>query len=188
MSRVYMIRHGKPATTRGQSGDPDPGLDRLGLEQARAAAAALMAMSPRPSKVVSSPLRRCRETAQPLADLLGLPVTIDPAVGEVPTPAAVPLGERPAWLREAFAGRWDEMRGDLDYEAWRDSVGAAVASHPGGAVFSHYVAINAAMACVTGAANVLSVRPDHCSITVFQLEAGRLSLVEQGRQAETQVL
>src|SRR5438128_1634547 len=102
MSRVYMIRHGKPASTWGQAGEPDPGLDTVGREQARAAAAALMALSPRPAKVVSSPLRRCRETAQPLADLLGLPVIVDPAVGEVPTPAAIPMAERPAWLRAAF--------------------------------------------------------------------------------------
>jgi hypothetical protein len=50
------------------------------------------------------------------------------------------------------------------------------------------VAINAALACVTGAPQVLSARPDHCSITVFEVADGRLSLVEQGREAETQVL
>ncbi|MDB5454167.1 MAG: Phosphoglycerate mutase, partial [Caulobacteraceae bacterium] len=75
-----------------------------------------------------------------------------------------------------------------DYCAWRDSVGAALARHPGAAVFSHYVAINAALACVTGAAQVLNARPDHCSITVFELSGGRLGLIEQGREAETQVL
>jgi broad specificity phosphatase PhoE len=188
MSRVYMIRHGKPASTWGQSGDPDPGLDPLGLEQARAAAAALMAMSPRPTKVVSSPLRRCRETAQPLADMLGLALTIDAAVGEVPTPAAIPAADRPAWLREAFAGRWDEMRGDLDYEAWRDAVGAAVASHAGAAVFSHYVAINGVVSYLTGNPLVLAFRPDHTSITEFEVADGKVSLAALGREAVTGVL
>jgi len=67
MSRVHMIRHGRPASTWGEI-DPDPGLDAVGADQARAVARDLLALpeQERPSRVVSSPLRRCRETAQPL--------------------------------------------------------------------------------------------------------------------------
>lgn len=85
MSRVHMIRHGRPASTWGDA-DPDPGLDALGTQQARAVAKALMALPAleRPSRVVSSPLRRCQETAQPLAEALGVTVEIDPRVGEIP--------------------------------------------------------------------------------------------------------
>lgn len=75
MSKVYMIRHGKPASTWGDA-DPDPGLDETGHAQARAAADSLLALpiEDRPTAVISSPLRRCRETAQPFADALGVPV------------------------------------------------------------------------------------------------------------------
>ena len=53
----------------------------------------------RPTRVVSSPLRRCRETAQPLADALGVEVEVDPLVGEIPTPKALSHAERGPWLR-----------------------------------------------------------------------------------------
>src|SRR5690606_37968572 len=100
MSRLYLIRHGKPASAWGE-GDADPGLDAAGTVQAQAARDALMALpdNERPLRVVSSPLRRCRETAEPLAVALGVEVEIDPAVGEVPTPKALSELERPAWLR-----------------------------------------------------------------------------------------
>ena len=64
MSRVYLIRHAKPSATWGGD-DDDPGLDDTGKAQAEAAAKALLALPPqlRPVRVVSSPLRRCRETA-----------------------------------------------------------------------------------------------------------------------------
>lgn len=188
MARVYMIRHGKPSATWGDH-DEDPGLDETGLAQARAAAEALLALpvDQRPTRVVSSPLRRCRETAQPFADALGVELIVDPMVGEIPTPGAVARADRGAWLRNAFAGRWGEIVGDLDYEGWRRGVAAAVAGYPGVAVFSHYVAINAAVSTAEASDLVMGFRPDHCSISVF--EAGPdLILVERGREAATSVL
>jgi broad specificity phosphatase PhoE len=188
MSRIYMIRHGKPAATWGQASDGDPGLDETGKAQARAVRDVLLALPQPPRLVVSSPLRRCRETAQPLADALGVEPQIDDRFGEVPTPAALAPEERPAWLRNAFGGLWREIRGDLDYDAWRRTVAAALTEYAGAAVFSHYVAINAAVSVVTRRDEVLCFRPDHTSITTFELDGGELRLAEHGREAETQVL
>jgi len=190
MTRLYMIRHGKPSSTWGQNPDPDPGLDEAGHAQARAAAQTLIALpdAVRPTRVFSSPLRRCRETAQPYADLIGVMLEIDERFGEIPTPAALSQEERGPWLRAAFQGRWPDIKGDLDYDAWRKSVGAALAERAGCAVFSHFVAINAAVSCITGDDQVLSFRPDHASISTFELQDGRLTLVERGPEAATQVL
>jgi broad specificity phosphatase PhoE len=123
MSRLYLIRHGKPAAVWGEA-DEDPGLDEAGKAQANAARDYLMSMpeADRPKRVVSSPLRRCRETALPTAEALGVEVEIDPFVGEIPTPKALSAEERPAWLRSVFQGRWKEVEGDLDYDAWRADV------------------------------------------------------------------
>ena len=189
MSRVYLIRHAKPSATWGGD-DDDPGLDAVGQSQAEAAAKALLALAPplRPTRVVSSPLRRCRETAEPFAAAIGASVEIDPAVGEIPTPAALAPAERGPWLRKAFTGRWRDIEGDLDYEAWRARVVAAAASHPDTAVFSHFVAINALVTALSGEAQVIAFRPDHCSISVFELADGALTLVERGPEAATQVL
>jgi broad specificity phosphatase PhoE len=187
MGRVYLIRHGRPASTWG-GGDADPGLDEVGREQARAAAQALLAMPEPPARVISSPLRRCRETAEPFAQALGVTVEIGPAVGEVPTPASVPHEARAAWLQKAFAGRWGEIEGDLDYEAWRRDVARAVAGYAGAAVFSHYVAINAAVSVALGDDRVAAFRPDHCSITVLEPDGDGLILIAKGREAATKVL
>ncbi|CAN5239150.1 histidine phosphatase family protein [soil metagenome] len=189
MSRIHMIRHGRPASTWGDV-DQDPGLDAVGKEQARAVADVLLALpaSERPTRVVSSPLRRCRETAQPLADALGVVVEIDPRVGEIPTPAALSAEARPGWLRQAFQGKWGDIQGDLDYVAWTREVAQGVASHPDAAVFSHFVALNAAVSVATRGEAVAAFRPDHVSVTVFEVVDGALILVEKGREASTQVL
>lgn len=187
MNRVHVIRHGKPAATWGGA-DEDPGLDAIGHAQADAAAEAILALPERPTHVVSSPLRRCRETAEPLARTLGVELVIDPRVGEIPTPAALSHEERPAWLKQAFEGRWDEINGDLDYVAWTQGVAAALREHAGAAVFSHFVALNAAVGVATGQGEVMAFRPDHCSRTVFEIDGDRLILVEKGREAQSQVL
>lgn len=187
MSRVHVIRHGKPATTWGGQ-EEDPGLDVIGRAQAEAAALEILALPERPTYVVSSPLRRCRETAEPLAKALGVELVIDPRVGEIPTPAALSHEERPGWLRRAFEGRWDEIKGDLDYVAWTQGVAAALREHAGAAVFSHFVALNAAVGVATGQPEVKAFDPDHCSRTVFEIQGDRLILAEKGREAQSQVL
>jgi broad specificity phosphatase PhoE len=191
MARLYMIRHGKPSAAWGQHPDPDPGLDETGKAQARAAADALMALPPaqRPTRVMSSPLARCRETAQPFADAIGVPVEIEARFGEIPSPASLTQEERGPWLRNAFQSQWREVKGDIDYDAWRADIGAGLSELDANtAVFSHFVAINAALACVTGETRVLTFRPDHASITVLEATDGRVTLVERGPEAATQVL
>ncbi|KRB44780.1 histidine phosphatase family protein [Phenylobacterium sp. Root700] len=189
MSRLYLIRHGKPAATWGEA-DEDPGLDDAGKAQADAARDYLMSLpeADRPKRVVSSPLRRCRETAMPTAQALGVDLEIDPAVGEIPTPAGLSAQDRPAWLRGVFQGKWKDVEGDLDYEAWRGEIVKALHARGGAAVFSHYVAINAVMSHLDGDERVLVFRPDHASISTLETGGDDLILVERGREASSGVL
>ena len=189
MTRVYMIRHGKPAATWGDA-DLDPGLDADGKAQAERAADLLMALPEdlRPSRVFASPLRRCRETAEPFAARIGVPVEIDARFGEIPSPSTLGAKERGDWLRAGFQGEWSQLQGEIDYDQWRRAVGAALAEQSNAAVFSHFVAINAAVSCITGEPKVLSFRPDHVSMSVFDTAGGRLTLIERGPEAATQVL
>ncbi len=57
----------------------------------------------------------------------------------------------------------------------------------GAAIFSHFVAINAAVSAATGDDRVLSFRPGNASITVFETDGTRLTLIERGLEAETQI-
>ncbi|MBA4792558.1 MAG: histidine phosphatase family protein [Phenylobacterium sp.] len=189
MPRLYLIRHGKPAASWGGH-DDDPGLDETGRAQALAARDILLALpeAERPKRVVSSPLARCRETALPTAEALGVELEIDPAVGEIPTPAALAAADRPAWLREAFQGRWQDIKGDLDYDAWRRSVAQSLRARGDTAVFSHFVAVNAVLSHLQGDDRVVGFRPDHASITVLETDGEALTLIEKGREASTGVL
>jgi len=189
MPRLFLIRHAKPTSSWGQ-GEADPGLDGEGQAQALAACEALLALpaDERPTRVASSPLRRCRETARPFAEALGVTVEIDPAIGEIPTPAALAAEARPAWLARAFEGRWADIEGDLDYEAWRRGAAEALIARGRTAVFSHYVAINGVVSLLTGDERVISFRPDHASITVLETDGRSLTLVGKGREAVTSVL
>lgn len=189
MPRLYLIRHGRPASNWGGD-DADPGLDDVGRGQAEAARDWLLARptAERPRRVVSSPLRRCRETAEPTARALGVEIEIDPLVGEIPTPQALHPSERASWLRTVFQGAWADIKGDLDYDEWRREIVGALRARGDTAVFSHYVAINAVVSHLLGDDRVLSFRPDHASITVLETDGSALTLVTRGREAATGVL
>jgi broad specificity phosphatase PhoE len=189
MSRIYLIRHGKPASAWGGD-DDDPGLDPIGLAQAREARDLLLALpaDQRPLRVISSPLRRCRETAGPLAEALGVDLEIDGAVGEIPTPAGIAAEARGPWLRKAFEGSWREIEGDRDYEGWRREVAASLLPRGRTAVFSHFVAINAVVSQLLNDQRVAGFRPDHTSTTVLETDGRALTLISKGREAVTGVL
>ncbi|MGH3549376.1 MAG: bifunctional RNase H/acid phosphatase [Pseudonocardiaceae bacterium] len=75
-TRLLMLRHGQTerSAQRRYSGRTDLPLTELGERQA-AAAAARLAHTKGVAAVVSSPLLRARQTAQPVADALGVPLT-----------------------------------------------------------------------------------------------------------------
>jgi probable phosphoglycerate mutase len=82
-TRVLLLRHGQSplSVERRYSGRGNPELTREGLEQAAAAATALaarhIATNGHIRAVVSSPLLRARQTAEPVAGVLGLGVEVD---------------------------------------------------------------------------------------------------------------
>ena len=189
MTRLFLVRHGRPAAAWGGD-DDDPGLDPEGERQAAAVARMLCSLpsGERPTAVASSPLRRCLETAAPLAKALGVSVEIVPGVGEVPTPARLTPAARGPWLRASLLGRWSEIDGDQDYDVWRRAVHDAVKARPGAAIFIHFVAINAVLSVLEGKDEVIGFRPDHASITVLKFIDDEIRIVERGRQASTGVL
>jgi probable phosphoglycerate mutase len=89
--RVLLWRHGRTAwnVEHRFQGQADPPLDEVGRAQSATAAPLLAAFSP--VAIVSSDLRRASQTAQPLAELLDLPVALD------------------ARLRERSLGHWEGL-------------------------------------------------------------------------------
>jgi broad specificity phosphatase PhoE len=190
MPRIFLVRHAKPAGAWGD--DPDPGLDALGATQATAAARHLAKPIARTS-VYTSPLRRCRETSQPLCELWECVATVLPSVAEIPSPPMDSTARR-EWLTAGMRGTWRELHerappGSIDYLQWRRSiVDALLAVLRDSVIFTHYIAINVAVGAAQARDDVLCFRPDHASVTVIDAIAGRLQLVELGREAATDVL
>ena len=190
MTRIYMIRHGKAAA--GWDGDADPGLNELGRTQAEAVAEKVQALVATPVPIYSSPLKRCQETAAPLAEAWGVTPKIEAGVGEIPPPLEN-LTARTDWLRRVMAGTWEGLYRDavsvesgVDFRGWNDNVVNTLNAFKGGAVviFSHFIALNAAYCAATGAADVVSFAPENCSLSIFDTDGTSLSLVAQGEETE----
>ncbi|MFF4740654.1 bifunctional RNase H/acid phosphatase [Streptomyces sp. NPDC001262] len=112
-----LLRHGETALTPQKrfsgSGGSDPELSPAGRRQADAVAAALAARGT-VQAVVTSPLRRCRETAATVAARLGLEVRVEEGLRET---------DFGAWEGLTFAEVRERHPADLD--AWLASTKAA---------------------------------------------------------------
>lgn len=182
MPRLYLVRHGEAAAGYGDA--LDPGLSDTGREQAEAVAERLANLQP--MALLTSPLARAKETAAPLERRWSTTAIVEPKLGEVPSPQADPT-ERAAWLKEVMQQRYDEVAADL--RTWRNRlIGRLMACDEDTVVFSHFVAINAAVGAATNDDRLLCFHPDNGSVTVLETWSAGLTLVERGGEAETKVL
>lgn len=184
MIRIHMVRHGRAEA--GWNDALDPGLDAIGQAQAAAVASALVAQlaGSGPLEIFTSPLRRCRETAAPLAEAWSSDAQLAAAVAEIPSPEGVPLGERVPWLRQAMTGTWADL--GPTYTRYRDGVIEFLHQRTDDVViFSHFVAINAAIGAAIGDDRLVIYSLDNCSVTTLAVDDGALRLLNAGRQADT---
>jgi broad specificity phosphatase PhoE len=181
VARLFLVRHGEAAA--GFDHHLDPGLSALGREQAQGAADRL---SPLPKMTLAtSPMRRARETAEPLERVWSLRALVRPAIGEIQAPCRDPA-ERRAWLNGIMEKRWADL--DESFQIWRGAViDALLACAEDQVLFTHFVAINVAVGAALGDDRVTCFWPDNASITILESKDGRLSLIETGSARATMV-
>jgi broad specificity phosphatase PhoE len=100
---LVVIRHGQAEgnTSHRFIGWLDVPLDALGRRQAQSVAERLAGAGVR--RVISSDILRARQTAEPLAQILGIEVELDERIREIGN------GEWTGLLPAEIAGRWPEM-------------------------------------------------------------------------------
>jgi len=195
MPLLYLVRHGRVTDTPLDARDPE--LDAIGHVQAEAVRDELRHRLHLPLRILSSPLRRCRETAAPLAQAWGVQPVVEPRVIEVPSPRSDAL-DREDWIRRTLASSWDEAAqlGERHQGTWpealegwrRDVLQAVLDCSADTVIFSHFVPINVLVGAATGAQQVMSFRPANGSITVFETVGGAVRLIKRGREVDSRVV
>lgn len=181
MALLYLIRHGQAQAGFDQASDP--GLTSQGRQQAERVAIDLVPKAP--LRLLSSPLARARETAEPLSQLWNVPVTVEPRVAEIPSPTD-DLSERGQWLATVMGQRWSQL--SVQLQQWRDDlVSCLLEQEEDAAFFSHFIAINAAAGTAIRDDRVVHCRPDNCSVTIIDNARDQLTLVKAGGEAATQI-
>lgn len=193
------MRHAEPARIEQSEGPADPPLTDVGRAKAHCTARWL---SRTPiGHVVTSPLRRARETAQPLAELLGLEPETVAGVGEFDArdTSYIPFEELRANRDERWQamveGRWHEVPSWTDpatfarqvVDAMEDIISRFPAQRV--AVFSHGGVLNVYLASVLGLDRWGFFYPEYASISrVAASRNGERSVVSINETAHLELL
>jgi probable phosphoglycerate mutase len=182
---LLLIRHGLPDRVEGIEGPADPPLSELGRRQADALAAWLA--DEVIDAVYTSPLRRARETATPLAAAASLATRVHDGIAEFDRgfDFYIPMEElkaenHPHW-QTLSSGDWAAIP---DLDPWRarvvDALGEIAAENRSCrvAVSCHGGVINAFAADVLGITSPLFFEPRYTSVSRFLVSStGPRSLV-----------
>jgi broad specificity phosphatase PhoE len=167
--QLIFIRHGKP---KAEPGDNDPALTDAARIQAERVGHWLRRENI--ARVVSSPMRRATETAEPTSRILGLELEIKEGLAEVgrfgPSYRGIEtLRQDPVEWAKFMEDPIGFMGGDP--VAFKrdvlDAVGGLFGGLPGRktAVFSHGLPINVVLSHVLGLKRVGHFMPHYCSLT-----------------------
>ncbi|MGE2691753.1 histidine phosphatase family protein [Mycolicibacterium pulveris] len=170
--QLLLIRHALPHRSEpGQGSDPD--LSDEGVKQAARLPDALARFPI--TRLISSPQKRARQTAQPVADALGLPVEIDARLAEYDRdlehyiPIEQIAAEFPEELARLASGHLPSSVDEGAFlarinEAVHDVV-AAGQHEDTVAVFSHGGVINGLLHTILRTEKVLCVNVDYAGVT-----------------------
>ncbi|WP_101951442.1 histidine phosphatase family protein [Mycobacterium sp. 3519A] len=170
--QLLLIRHALPLRSEpGQGSDPD--LSEEGIEQAKRLPDALARFPVK--RLISSPQRRSVQTAQPVADVLGLPIEVDARLAEYDRDMAhyIPVeqiaAEYPEQLARLAAGH---LPSGVDEDAFlaRINEGIRAIADAGEhedtvAVFTHGGVINGLVHTIMRTERILCVNVDYAGIT-----------------------
>lgn len=179
--QLLVIRHALPLRSEPGEGS-DPNLSEDGIEQAKRLPDALARFPI--TRIVSSPQRRAIQTAQPVADALGLTIDIDERVAEYDYELShyVPIEEASEEdLQRLIAGH---LPGNVDEEAFIARVNAGVADIVANAGHEDTVAlvchggvINALLHTIMQTERLLCVQVDYAGITrLLSSRTGKLGV------------
>jgi 2,3-bisphosphoglycerate-dependent phosphoglycerate mutase len=182
---LILVRHGLPVRIDDAGGPADPELSDEGRAQA-VRLAGWLRRDPIDAVYVS-PMRRAIQTAEPLADALGVDPVVDEELAEFDREAHfyVPIEELKAAGDERYLKIMrGELDGEVDPHTFREVVAVAVEriieAHPGNtvAIICHGGVINAWASHVLGLPDPLFFEPYYTSVNRFLASSrGHRSLV-----------
>ena len=132
MTEIVLVRHGEPHWEPAGRAVDEPELSELGHEQARRAAKALS--GEHFDAVYVSPLRRARQTAEPLLEALGHEPIVQPWLAELRLPTLEGLTSEQVqdYFREARARdlerHWDGLPGGESFRHFYERVSSGIES------------------------------------------------------------
>ncbi|MCP9275869.1 histidine phosphatase family protein [Mycolicibacterium arenosum] len=179
--QLLVIRHALPLRSEPGEG-ADPNLSEDGIEQAKRLPDALARFPI--TRIVSSPQRRAIQTAQPVADALGLTIDIDERVAEYDYGLShyVPIEEASEEdVQRLIAGH---LPGNVDQDAFIARVNEGVADIVAGAGHEDTVAlvchggvINALVHTIMQTERLLCVQVDYAGVTrLLSSRTGKLGV------------
>jgi len=191
MIRIFLVRHGE--ATEGWT-SKDPHLSSLGQSQAHSLMPFINKIDINNIDIISSPLVRCKETANFALGKNKKEIEINDIFRELPSPISN-LEERVKWLRRVLPLTWPELLNDevvlasgINFFEWKEKIISKIYSLKNNTIiFTHFVVINSIIGKILNSEKIVNFQPANCSVTEIKLSKNELRIVKLGQNLETKI-
>jgi len=195
MIKIYLVRHGE--ATEGWTSQ-DPPLSELGKSQSQSLMTVMDSVvdesSIKNTNFLSSPLKRCKETAILALEKKYLEIVINDNFSELPSPT-LDLEKRVNWLRRILPLTWSELLKDtetidsgVNFNQWKKNIMSNIYSlKKDTIIFTHFVVINTVIGEILKSDKIINFQPANCSITEISKINDKLKIVKLGKSLESKV-
>ena len=180
---IILVRHGEASAS--WSEDPDPGLSKNGINQAKILCEDESLKNLQDFKFISSPRQRAQETSSFLSNKLNKVIEINNVFDEIPAKGVL-LKDKMDWLKGIASMPIRDL--PISVQEWNGRIIDTILSiNQDSIIFTHFMVMNAVVTYAKQFSKLVNIRPDYISIIKIKVKDSQIISLKVGDQKKTKI-
>jgi probable phosphoglycerate mutase len=180
---IILVRHGEASAS--WSEDPDPGLSKNGINQAKILCEDESLKNLQDFKFISSPRQRAQETSSFLSNKLNKVIEINNVFDEIPAKGVL-LKDKMDWLKGIASMPIRDL--PISVQEWNGRIIDTILSiNQDSIIFTHFMVMNAVVTYAKQFSKLVNISPDYISIIKITVRDSQIISLKVGDQKKTKI-
>ena len=180
---IILVRHGEASAS--WSEDPDPGLSKDGINQAKSLCEDENLKNLQDFKFISSPRQRAQETSSFLSSKLNKVIEVSNVFDEIPAKRVL-LEDKMDWLKGIASMPIRDL--PISVQEWNERIiDTTLSINQDSIIFTHFMVMNAVVTYAKKFSKLVNISPDYISTIKITVKDSQIISLKVGDQKKTKI-